>query len=119
MHMLLKLLPSAKLVDMFVSDEIEFIFEKVREEYVVRHDPQAVEGSEANLEANHMRESPSQTAAGHPANQNAPSNPEKADAAQSNAAQFDPSRPAIAEKKSSTGYWIAGSVVAAAGVGTA
>ncbi len=36
MFRLLNLLPSAKIVDMFVSDEIDHIFEKVREEYVVR-----------------------------------------------------------------------------------
>ena len=36
MFRLLELLPSAKIVDMFVSDEIDHIFEKVREEYVVR-----------------------------------------------------------------------------------
>jgi hypothetical protein len=36
MFRLLNLMPSAKLVDMFVSDEIDHIFEKVREEYVVR-----------------------------------------------------------------------------------
>ena len=33
---LLELLPSAKLVDMFVSDEVDRIFEKMREEYAVR-----------------------------------------------------------------------------------
>ncbi len=36
MYRLLDLVPSAKLVDMFVSDEIDRIFEKVREEYYVR-----------------------------------------------------------------------------------
>jgi hypothetical protein len=36
MFRLLNLVPSAKIVDMFVSDEIDHIFEKVREEYVVR-----------------------------------------------------------------------------------
>ena len=38
MFRLLSLLPSAKIVDMFVSDEIDHIFEKVREEYVVRQE---------------------------------------------------------------------------------
>jgi hypothetical protein len=38
MFRLLALLPSAKIVDMFVSDEIDHIFEKVREEYVVRRE---------------------------------------------------------------------------------
>lgn len=36
MFRLLNLMPSAKIVDMFVSDEIDRIFEKVREEYTVR-----------------------------------------------------------------------------------
>jgi hypothetical protein len=36
MYRLLDLMPSAKIVDMFVSDEIDRIFEKVREEYGVR-----------------------------------------------------------------------------------
>ena len=35
MFRLLNLMPSAKIVDMFVSDEIDHIFEKVREEYIV------------------------------------------------------------------------------------
>jgi hypothetical protein len=38
MFRLLNLLPSAKIVDMFVSDEIDHIFEKVREEYIVRQE---------------------------------------------------------------------------------
>ncbi len=36
MYRLLALLPSAKLVDMYVSDEIDRIFDKVREEFVTR-----------------------------------------------------------------------------------
>lgn len=36
MFRLLEMLPSAKIVDMFVSDEIDRIFDKIREEYVVR-----------------------------------------------------------------------------------
>lgn len=36
MYRLLALLPSAKLVDMYVSDEIDRIFDKVREEFVSR-----------------------------------------------------------------------------------
>ena len=38
MFRLLDLLPSAKIVDMFVSDEIDHIFEKVREEFVIRQE---------------------------------------------------------------------------------
>lgn len=36
MHRLLELVPSAKLVDMYVSEEIDRIFEKVREEFLDR-----------------------------------------------------------------------------------
>ena len=36
MYRLLEMLPSAKLVDMYVSDEIDRIFEKVREEFTYR-----------------------------------------------------------------------------------
>lgn len=36
MYRLLALLPSAKLIDMYVSDEIERIFDKVREEFLAR-----------------------------------------------------------------------------------
>ncbi len=36
MFKLLELLPSAKLIDMFVSDEVDRIFDKVREEFVAR-----------------------------------------------------------------------------------
>ena len=36
MHRLLELLPSAKLVDMYVSEEIDRIFDKVREEFLAR-----------------------------------------------------------------------------------
>jgi hypothetical protein len=36
MHRLLELLPSAKLVDMYVSEEIDRIFDKIREEFIAR-----------------------------------------------------------------------------------
>jgi len=35
MHQLLKLLPSAELVDMYVSDEIDRVFEKIRREHLL------------------------------------------------------------------------------------
>jgi hypothetical protein len=41
MFRLLDLMPSAKIVDMFVSDEIDRIFEKIKEEYVVHNKVQA------------------------------------------------------------------------------
>lgn len=51
MFRLLNLLPSAKIVDMFVSDEIDHIFEKVREEYVVRQESLGL-GAPTKLESN-------------------------------------------------------------------
>jgi hypothetical protein len=38
MFRLLEMLPSAKLIDMYVSDEIDRIFDKVREEYMARQE---------------------------------------------------------------------------------
>lgn len=51
MFRLLDLLPSAKIVDMFVSDEIDHIFEKIREEYKVRQQ-MAGKGTPSQLESN-------------------------------------------------------------------
>jgi hypothetical protein len=51
MFRLLELLPSAKIVDMFVSDEIDHIFEKVREEYIVRKESLG-EAAPTQLESN-------------------------------------------------------------------
>jgi hypothetical protein len=51
MFRLLNLLPSAKIVDMFVSDEIDHIFERVREEYVVRQESLGL-GAPTKLESN-------------------------------------------------------------------
>lgn len=44
MFRLLNLQPSARIVDMFASDEINRIFESVREEYVVRRETLAQDG---------------------------------------------------------------------------
>jgi hypothetical protein len=45
MNVLLELMPSAKLVDMYVSDEIDHIFEKVKEEFVERQKAFGVDSS--------------------------------------------------------------------------
>ncbi|MDQ3003091.1 MAG: hypothetical protein M3Y08_17740 [Fibrobacterota bacterium] len=45
MFRLLELLPSAKLVDMYVSDEVDRIFDKVREEFIVRQNAFGVDVS--------------------------------------------------------------------------
>lgn len=49
MHRLLALLPSAKLIDMYVSDEIERIFDKVREEFVARQKAFGVDSSRISV----------------------------------------------------------------------
>jgi hypothetical protein len=100
MFRLLDLLPSAKIVDMFVSDEIDHIFEKVREEYVVRlramgkEPPSHMESNQYAANKLTMQENP------NPANPVAAGKPKKSGT-------------------SSTGYWVAGGVTLVAVAGTA
>jgi hypothetical protein len=49
MNQLLELLPSAKLVDMYVSDEIDHIFDKVREEFISRQQGFGVDSSQIKM----------------------------------------------------------------------
>jgi hypothetical protein len=49
MYKLLELLPSAKLVDMYVSDEIDRIFEKVKEEFLVRRKSLGGDSAQAGI----------------------------------------------------------------------
>ncbi|MBW8887394.1 MAG: hypothetical protein JF616_06495 [Fibrobacteres bacterium] len=51
MYRLLALLPSAKLVDMYVSDEIDRIFEKVREEFMSRQQSFGVDTAKVSVPA--------------------------------------------------------------------
>jgi hypothetical protein len=51
MYRLLALLPSAKLVDMYVSDEIDRIFEKVREEFMARQQSFGVDTARVSVPA--------------------------------------------------------------------
>jgi hypothetical protein len=46
MYRLLEMLPSAKLIDMYVSDEIDRIFDKVKEEFVLRQKSFGVDSSQ-------------------------------------------------------------------------
>lgn len=55
MYRLLALLPSAKLIDMYVSDEIERIFDKVREEYLARQQSFGLDSSQASAPARPAR----------------------------------------------------------------
>lgn len=49
MFRLLAMLPSAKLIDMYVSDEIDRIFDKVREEFLARQKSFGVDSSQLSL----------------------------------------------------------------------
>lgn len=56
MYRLLELLPSAKLVDMYVSDEIDRIFDKVREEFMTRQASFGVDTARVALPARPARD---------------------------------------------------------------
>jgi hypothetical protein len=99
MYRLLTLLPSAKLVDMYVSDEIDRIFDKVREEFISRQHSFGVDTAHIAV-------------------------PEKAPtgARKNSAASEEPPRAAQAapKKEGHTGMWVAGgAAVAAAGLAVA
>lgn len=49
MYRLLEMMPSAELVDMFVSDEIDRIFEKVRKEFLARQKGFGVDSSQISM----------------------------------------------------------------------
>jgi hypothetical protein len=51
MYRLLAMLPSAKLVDMYVSDEIDRIFDKVREEFLSRQKAFGVDTAKVSIPA--------------------------------------------------------------------
>jgi hypothetical protein len=51
MFRLLAMVPSAKLIDMFVSDEIDRIFDKVREEFLARQKSFGVDSTQMSLPA--------------------------------------------------------------------
>jgi hypothetical protein len=63
MYRLLALLPSAKLVDMYVSDEIDRIFDKVREEYMTRQKSFGVDTAKVSVPSKAPASSERETAA--------------------------------------------------------
>jgi hypothetical protein len=67
MFRLLEMLPSAKLVDMYVSDEIDRIFEKVREEYVSRQKGFGVDAIGTVPDRAPVNDRETETAASYPA----------------------------------------------------
>jgi hypothetical protein len=94
MNVLLELLPSAKLVDMYVSDEIDRIFEKVREEFLTRQAAFGVDTARIDAPQSAPRNSRNQVTSTIPTAKAKPD-----------------------EKSGSTLYWVAGgAAVAAAGV---
>jgi hypothetical protein len=107
MFRLLELLPSAKLVDMYVSDEIDRIFDKVREEYVTRQKGFGVDSAQT-------------LPARAPVNQGKPqmseAKPSEGKPAEGKAVASTHSEPA---KKSNKTVWIAsGAVIATVGIAT-
>lgn len=111
MYRLLEMMPSAELVDMFVSDEIDRIFDKVRKEFLARQKGFGVDSAQISMPEKAATGS-SATASGKPA--------------ASNAASKTASRPSSASTPSSeylaatqeekqpvwrkNGFWIAGGI---------
>jgi hypothetical protein len=102
MYRLLEMMPSAELVDMFVSDEIDRIFDKVRKEFLARQKSFGVDSAQISMPEKASRTAP---------------------AAKPEPAQTGPSSEYQAASKSDkqpfwkkNGFWIAGGVgVAVAG----
>ena len=69
MYRLLEMMPSAELVDMFVSDEIDRIFEKVRKEFLTRQKGFGVDSTQISMPAKAAGSSSTSTASAQPANQ--------------------------------------------------
>lgn len=101
MFRLLEMLPSAKLVDMYVSDEIDRIFEKVREEYVTRQKGFGVDTSGALPQRAPVNDRKAETAPPPPA-------------AAATATPVAATRPRTGEEHSHKTVWIASGVAAAA-----
>jgi len=99
MYRLLEMMPSAELVDMFVSDEIDRIFEKVRKEFVARQKGFGVDSTQIS--------SPEKPATGSAAHA------EQASASQPAGPSKEYQEAARPEKDSfwkSKGMWVAGGV---------
>jgi hypothetical protein len=104
MYRLLTLLPSAKLVDMYVSDEIDRIFDKVREEFVSRQRGFGVDTARIAV--------PEKAPTGSRGKEPGPQGKEPPPDPEVSASRKGP--------KGHTGLWIAGgAAVAAAGLATA
>jgi hypothetical protein len=99
---LLEMLPSAELVDMYVSDEVDRIFDRVRKEFKMRQKNFGVDTALISLPDKAPASPAAASAAGHAGDQ---SKPEPANAA------------AEKRKVDPIWYWVAGgAVVAGAGL---
>jgi hypothetical protein len=97
MYRLLEMMPSAELVDMFVSDEIDRIFEKVRREFLARQKSFGVDSSQIS-----MPEKPSKA----PASASKPAVAQPGPSSEFLAATREEKRPYWKRN----GFWIAGGV---------
>ena len=67
MYRLLEMVPSAELVDMFVSDEIDRIFDKVRKEFLARQESFGVDSTQMSIPAKRAGKEEPAVAAAQPA----------------------------------------------------
>jgi hypothetical protein len=97
MYRLLEMMPSAELVDMFVSDEIDRIFEKVRKEFLSRQKGFGVDSSQISM--------PDKPATGSAAARSASAQPAKGPSSE----YLEATRPEQSFWKRN-GMWVAGGV---------
>lgn len=102
MYRLLEMMPSAELVDMFVSDEIDRIFDKVRREFIARQKGFGVDSARISMPDKATGSASGNASAGNAAKPGAAAGPSSEYLAAS------PSAGQPAWKKS--GFWIAGGV---------
>ena len=101
MYRLLEMMPSAELVDMFVSDEIDRIFDKVRKEFIARQKGFGVDSTQISM--------PEKAATGSSAAAGGAVKPAPASGGPSNE-YLEASSSAKQPVWKKTGFWIAGGV---------
>ncbi|MEO6094765.1 MAG: hypothetical protein ABIW76_03460 [Fibrobacteria bacterium] len=110
MYRLLEMMPSAELVDMFVSDEIDRIFEKVRKEFLTRQQGFGVDSTQISM--------PEKAATGSQGTaSNQPAAPHNSTAPSAPSAPVNHSEEYLAATKEEAqpvwrknGFWIAGGI---------
>jgi hypothetical protein len=106
MYRLLEMMPSAELVDMFVSDEIDRIFDKVRKEFMARQKGFGVDSTQISVP-----EKPASRNTAVAANQ--PADAAKASDGKTHSADYAAATSAGSSNQSywkRNGFWIAGGV---------